>query len=134
MSETKAQFTRLFERTYAQAKLPEVYRRFISSEAYLELKTCFVQGLTGMGPTFAEIQLDDERLLDIAEMFDERDISLDRFSEIHPIGTIRYGDNFLAIDTTNEHAPVFCWRGDDGAFHPEFDTFEEFLDAARRAP
>lgn len=133
MSETKARFTRLFERTYAQAKLPETYRSFILSEAYLGLRTCFVQGLTGMGPTFAEVRLDDERLLGIEEMFDERDISVDRLSEFHPIGTIRYGDNFLAIDTTSECAPVFFWRQDDGVFHPEFATFEEFLDATRPA-
>ena len=130
MPDIKSQFVTLFEETYANSSLPEAYRRFILDGTYAEYKTSFIQGLMNRGPTYTEVKWDDERMLNLEEMYDERDIKL---AEVpyRPIATIRYTDEFLAIDPFDEKCAVYIWIHENGSFYRQFDTFDELLGELR---
>ena len=126
MSGNKSQFATRFEKAHQDAGLPEVYRRFILDGTYIEYKTSFIQGLMNRGPTYTEVKWDDQVMLNLEEMYDERDIELAGVP-YHPIATIRYTDEFLAIDPTDENCAVYIWTHEDGNFHQQFDSFDELL-------
>lgn len=130
MSNTMTQFATRFEKANAEADLPEVYRRFILDGTYVEYKTSFIQGLINRGPTYVEVKWDDKEMLKLEEMYDERDIELTDVP-YHPIATIRYTHEFLAIDPSDKKCPVYIWTHDDGVFHRQFDSFEELLGQLR---
>lgn len=130
MPDSKTPFASRFEKTYAETSLPEIYRRFILDGSYVEFKTSFVQGLMNRGPTYTEIKWDDKVMLNLEEMYDERDIELTE-TPYHPIATIRYTHEFLAIDSSDEECPVYIWTHEDGNFHRQFDSFDGLLGALR---
>lgn len=130
MPDKKSQFATRFEKTHAKGTLPEIYRRFILDGAYVEHKTSFIQNLMNRGPTYTEVKWDDQRMLSLEEMYDERDIKLEEVP-FRPIATIRNTHEFLAIDPSDEECPVYIWTHDDGNFHRQFDSFDELLGELR---
>lgn len=126
MPDTKTQFATRFEKVNAESGLPEIYRQFILDGTYLNYKPCFIPGLINRGPTYVEIKWDDAEMLNLEKMYDERDIVSAEVS-YHPIATIRYTHEFLSIEPTDQKCPIYIWTHEDGAFHRQFDSFEEFL-------
>jgi len=120
-------FAQRFEAAYGSANLPDVYRQFIVSDAYLPYATSLLRGLWTYGPTHVQLNLCATILLDRRKLFDEAGIDPRDASQYHPIATLRSSPQFLAIDATVAAGPVFLWHHETGAFHLQFETFSEFV-------
>ena len=127
-SRGRSAFAQKFQRIYGEARLPSVYRQFIVSDAYLPYRRSFMRGLLTYDPAEdVELNLGDSTLLKRNELFDDSDIDPDDATEFHPIATLPESPQFLAIKTTVTTAPVYLWHHETAAFHPQYETFAQFL-------
>lgn len=117
---------------YADTSLPEVYRTFITSGAYVRYRRASVQGLVGYGETEVGVRLDSPRLLNRTALLESLGLDDDTAS-LHPIGLVGASDDVLAIDTTQEQAPVVLLLHETGTRQIAFESFEAFVRALRSA-
>jgi len=130
-AEERSRFARTFARVYRDVSLPSVYREFILTDAYVRYRRAVIRGLWSYGPADVELDLRDQSLLNRDQLFDESDIDPDVGRDYHPIAILRESPQFLAIDRTIDAAPIFLWHHETGAFHPQFDSFVEFVGRLR---
>jgi hypothetical protein len=129
----RSRFAQRFQTVYRDVTLPEIYRVFVASDAYLPYRKSFIQGLSTYGPADVELNLSAPMLLARDELFERSDIDPDDATAFHPIAILQESAQFLAIKTTEAAAPVYLWHHETGAFHLQFDTFDLFVKNLRTA-
>lgn len=123
-----AVFREAFKRVHADRPLPRVYRDFVAGAAFDRLHSGSLIGLEGYGPESVRMDLDSPLLLDRDALLEAAGIDEDD-PRFHPVAVIPLSSQFLAIDVTDDAAPVYLCRHETGAYHKQFETFGAFLAA-----
>jgi hypothetical protein len=127
----RSAFSVAFERAFARATLPSIYRDFILSDAYLPYRRSYVRGVLHYGADDVELRLDSPLLLRPGRLWDRAGIEAADAAGYHPVAIIPGSSQCLVIDVRSQRAPVFLLHHETGAFHPQFDTFTTFVDSLR---